>query len=104
MTCLQDTGSPYDYSLPSSWRTDAVEAGDAPFVEEFRKGFRIGLFVGVMGGHSLPGYAGVLKIGYGGMTLAARMHGKGGHSRGEGVRVVFSHCLRGCLQLCHALR
>jgi len=75
----------YDYSVPVVEKTQSatevaktsVTESDTSLLEQFRKGYRIGLFGGGLGGHVIAGYDRVLDRGFGALTDAARTSLKG---------------------------
>ena len=62
----------YDYSVPVMDETSSVCPEETSLLEKFRKGYRIGLFAGGLGGHVIAGYDGVLEKGFRALTDAAR--------------------------------
>ncbi|MBC8230003.1 hypothetical protein H8E77_10700 [bacterium] len=62
----------YDYSVPAMGETPPVFPEEISLLEQFRKGYRIGLFGGGLGGHVIAGYDSVLERGLGSLADAAR--------------------------------
>jgi pyruvate-formate lyase len=62
----------YDYSVPPAGENPPISAEEKETMDQFYRGYRIGLYCGGLGGHVIAGYDRVLHIGFGKLTDMAR--------------------------------
>jgi len=62
----------YDYSVPFVEETTPISSEETSLLEQFRTGYRIGLFGGGLGGHVIAGYDRVFEKGFGNLADEAR--------------------------------
>lgn len=62
----------YDYTVPSVDSDIQNSVEEKEILDQFYKGYRIGLYCGGLGGHVIAGYERVLRLGFGKLTGMAR--------------------------------
>ena len=62
----------YDYTVPSVDSNIQTSMEEKEILDQFYKGYHIGLYCGGLGGHVIAGYERVLQLGFGKLTNMAR--------------------------------